>query len=412
MRAVPDPRSPRAKKHDLAEMLTCIIVAYVSGHTTMRRAVSWCKRHLKWLRKGLVLKNGIASVPTISRMLSEIDEELFLYAFMEWIGEILDTRGRHLAIDGKALRAAVSRVKGGATPLLMNTIDVATSLVVAQFPLLDKTNEIKTIPKLLELLNIKGSIITIDAIGTQTEIMEQICKQEGHFLLMVKKNQPNAFEEISDFFKMLEKAEEDGKLDRLYPELSGKYGRVISHEKNRDRHEYRDYRCCNDASCLTKSRNEWSFIKSVGYIRQTRILLVRNEEGKDTTPCPKEFKEKGTRRQEMPKEGDGRENDIQIVGIVSDLEMNAEDMGRRKRAHWGVENRLHHVLDDTFREDRSPAKRSKNNLALIRKFAYNILRIAMLDTSAEIPMTEMMDLFSDDASLISKYIFTGIACIY
>ena len=96
---------------------------------------------------------------------------------------------------------------------------------------------------------------------------------------------------------------------------------------------------------------------------------------------------------------------------VSDLEMHAMDMGRRKRDHWRAENCFHHVLDDTFREDRSPAKKSKNNLSLIRKFAYNIIRIAKINEDADLPLTEMMDRFADEQDLIIKYIFEGINCI-
>ncbi len=82
MRMVDDPRCPRANKHDLAEMLVCLVAAYVTGHTRLHRAQAWCSRHIKWLRKGLKLKNGIASVPTMSRLLSSLDYYLFLYAFV------------------------------------------------------------------------------------------------------------------------------------------------------------------------------------------------------------------------------------------------------------------------------------------------------------------------------------------
>ena len=411
MRTVPDPRSRQNQKHDVAEVLTYIVAAYVSGHTSLRRAVAWCKRRVNWLRKGLVLENGIASVATVCRILGNIDEELFLYAFMEWIGEILDTKGRHVAIDGKALRAAVSKVRGGRTPMLMNAIDVATGLVISQFPLLDKSNEIKTIPELLKLLDIKGSIITIDAIATQTDIMEQIVEREAHFEFFVKKNQPVAYEEITEWFESLEKTELEGLLGRKYPEIVGKYTRESLDEKYRDRYEYREYRCCNDAACLSKSRKIWPFVKSVGYIKQMRILRVRDSDGNDITPDREEFLRSGSGRQEKPLKGDSESDAVQVIGVVSDLEMHAKDMGRRKRDHWRVENCLHHVLDDTFREDRSPAKKSKNNLSLIRKFAYNIIRIAKINEDADLPLTEMMDRFADEQDLIIKYIFEGINCI-
>ena len=103
---------------------------------------------------------------------------------------------------------------------------------------------------------------------------------------------------------------------------------------------------------------------------------------------------KGSRRRPRPVRNEQMGEDIQETGMISDLELTAEEMGRIKREHWAVENRLHHVLDDTFRKDRSPAKRSKNNLALFRKFAYNILRIAILFGTCTEIMTEAMDEFS------------------
>ena len=417
MRMVPDPRCKWKKKHDMAEVLTCLVAGYVTGHTTLRRCLAWCARHQEWLKKmGLGLRNGIASIATVSRMLSGMDEELFLFAFMEWIGEILDTKGLHLAIDGKAIRAAASKVRGTKAPMLLNALDTATGLVLAQLPIQNKECEITQIPELLKLLDIRGSVITTDAIGTQTSIMEQIRGQGGHFLLMVKKNQPLSYEEIVRQFGKLEKDRErmrkESACHSQYPELMEAYDETSSFEKNRDRYEYRKYQACSHPAIVSRTRKEWPFLKSVGCVRQTRILMIRDADGVDITPDEATFREKGTFRQPKPEAGDHERSDIQTVGLISDVEMTAEEMGRCRREHWTVENRLHHVLDDTFREDRSPAKGSKNNLALIRKFAYNILRLAMLHLSTERPMTEMMDLFSDDGELLERYLFKGIESFY
>ena len=345
-----------------------------------------------------------------------MDEELFLFAFMEWIGEILDTKGLHLAIDGKAIRAAASRVRGTKAPMLLNAVDAATGLVMAQLPIQDKECEITRIPELLRLLDIRGSVITTDAVGTQTSIMEQIRGQGGHFLMMVKKNQPLSYGEIVRQFGELEKDRERMRKESAYhpqyPEMMEKYDEAASFEKNRDRHEYRKYQACSHPAIVSRTGKEWPFLKSVGCVRQARILMVRDADGADITPDEETFREKGTFRQPKAEAGDGEGADIQTVGLISDVEMTAEDMGRYRRGHWTVENRLHHVLDDTFREDRSPAKGSKNNLALIRKFAYNILRIAMIHLSTERPMTEMMDLFSDDKGLMERYLFKGIESFY
>ena len=114
---------------------------------------------------------------------------------------------------------------------------------------------------------------------------------------------------------------------------------------------------------------------------------------------------KGSRRIPVPSAEEGIGKDIQCTALISDLILTAEELG-------SIKNRLHHVLDDTFREDRSPAKKSRNNLSLIRKFAYNILRLAMYETGLTNIMTEMMDCFCDNATLREQYVFQGIASLY
>ena len=209
--------------------------------------------------------------------------------------------------------------------------------------------------------------------------MEQIIMQGGHFVMMVKRNQPNSYEEIVRQFEAMKTERERMKTDpayrTMYPEYMKKNDEVSYSEKNRDRYEYREYRIVNDASFVSRTSRQWPFVKSVGYVEQTRILVVRDEEGNDITPSKEKFVLEGSARQAAPGKGDKETDDIQVVGIISDKHMSAEEMGRCKREHWNVENRLHHVLDDTFREDRSPARGSKTNLALIRKFALNILRL-------------------------------------
>lgn len=289
-------------------------------------------------------------------------------------------------------------------------------LVLAQLPIPSKENEITNIPGLLSYLDIRGSTITADALNTQTSVMEQIIGQGGHFVMMVKKNQPNSYEEITRQFEAMkserERMETDPCYQTMYPEYMKKYDEKRCSEKNRDRYEYREYRIINDASFVSRTSKQWPFIKSVGYVEQTRILVVRDEDGKDITPTKERFVLEGSARQPAPGKGDREKDDIQVVGIISDKEMGAEEMGRYKREHWSVENRLHHVLDDTFREDRSPAKGSRNNLALIRKFALNILRLVQIQTNNPSPISEMMDLLNDDEDLLGMYVFGQIESLY
>ena len=417
MKSVEDPRSPREKKHELAAVLTCLVAGYVTGHTSLRRCLGWCRRHEEWLKKnGLPLPNGIASLSTVSRLLSTIDELLFLFAFIEWIGGIVRTKGVHLAVDGKALRAAAEKCKMKRAPMMLHVLEAATGLVLAQLPIPAKENEITNIPELLSYLDIRESTITADALNTQTSVMKQIIGQGGHFVMMVKRNQPNSYEEIVRQFGAMkleqERMRSDPSYKTMYPEYMEKYDEVAYSEKNRDRYEYREYRIINDASFVSRTSEEWPFIKSVGYVEQTRILMVRDEDGKDITPSKEKFVQEGSPRQPAPGKGDTEKDDIQVVGIISDKHMSAEEMGRCKREHWNVENRLHHVLDDTFREDRSPARGSRNNLALIRKFALNILRLVQIQTGNQSPIIEMMDLLNDDKDLLGKYIFEPIVSLY
>lgn len=143
-----------------------------------------------------------------------------------------------------------------------------------------------------------------------------------------------------------------------------------------------------------------------------RIPGEKDSQGNDVTPSKEEFLERGSRRVPTPSAEEGAGKDVQCTALISDLILTAEELGSIKRMHWSIENRLHHVLDDTFREDRSPAKKSRNNLSLIRKYAYNILRLAMYETGLTNIMTEMKDCFCDNAALREQYVFQGIASLY
>ena len=154
MRMVMDPRCGRKTLHDHTEILTCLIVGYLAGRNSIRRCLKWRENHENYLKQHMELKNGIASPATVSRILGNIDEEMFCLAFIEWMTGILSTKGINIAIDGKALRGGMEKIKGRQAPYILNAIDTATELVIAQLPIAEKENEITAIPRLLELLNI------------------------------------------------------------------------------------------------------------------------------------------------------------------------------------------------------------------------------------------------------------------
>lgn len=415
MRTVPDYRCAREKPHDHAEMLTYLVAGYLNGRASVGRALCWCEDNIEMLKKHMTLKKGIASEATISRMLNGIDTYMFMYSFMEWTAEILYEHGIHIIIDGKALKGAAEKIKNGNTPFILNAIDAATQMVIAQLPIEEKTNEITAIPKLLELLNIEGNTFTIDAIGTQKKIEEMIISEGGHFILQVKKNNPALYDEICDAFATFESelnCPEEEKSEKLKKYLE-KYDRWQSREKNRERIEYRDMKVCTDASFLDCVREgDIGYIVTVGCMEQVRIPIEKDDEGNDITVGIREYLEKGTVRKPRPEKSDNMGAEYQQVGMISDLVLSAENMAKYKREHWKIENNLHHVLDDAFREDRSTAKGSKNNLSVIRKIAYNILRIAIIRDHPRWGIQRMMDYFSTHLELTEKMLFAPIPSFY
>lgn len=348
---MPDYRCGRRKPHDLSEMLAYLIAGYSNGRTSVGRALVWCENHIDMLRRHMELKSGIASEATVSRMLNGIDGEMFALAFMEWVAEILKERGIHIIIDGKALRGATEKIKGGNTPYVLNAIDAATELVVAQLAISEKTNEITAIPELLEMLDVQDNVFTIDAIGTQKKIERLIVENGGHFVLQVKKNNPALYEEILTSFAAFEqelelKPEERTKKSKQYME---KYDKWQKQEKNRERIEHREVRVCSDASFLECVRQgEMPFIKSVGCVTQIRVPVEKDPEGNDITVSREEFLKNGSCRKPRPQGGDGISDDYQQTGMISDLILTAEEMAVYMHRHRKIENSLHHVLDDAF----------------------------------------------------------------
>ena len=412
MRMVIDPRCGRKTKHDHAEILTYLAAGYLAGRDSVRRCLQWCRNHIDFLRQHLELENGIASPATVSRILGNIDEEIFCLAFIEWMTGILNTKGINIAIDGKALRGSTEKIRNRKTPYILNVIDTATALVIAQLPIAEKENEITAIPKLLKLLNIQESLVTIDAVGTVQSVIDTINEKEADYLLTVKKGNPLTYQETKEMFAELGKENEriTAHPDQTvtYEKQMDSYDVFKTIEKNRSRMEYRTMQICHNMDLITLCKKQKE-IKTVGWLEQIRIPMEKDKDGKDITPAYEDFIKNGTVRRPRITTGDDLTDDIHQVGLISSREMSAQETLKIKRNHWKIENSLHYVLDDLFREDRSSARKSKNNLAVIRKIAYNLLRIAILREKTESGPTEMRDQFNDDLTLIEKYAFRGIA---
>ena len=352
--------------------------------------------------------NGVPSVSTMSRMLAAVDEEMVSLALINWIGEVFNTRGIHIAIDGKGLRAAARKVREGKTPYILNAIDTASRLVIGQLVIHEKANEMTAIPELVELLEIKGSTITIDAIGVTENIMNAIHDNGGEFVIQVKKNCRELYEELMRLFEGLSEDKGNNPKD-FRDKYGGCYSEARTTEKNRERYEYRTIQSYSDPGGIQEKR---PYIASVGRGKQVRIMQIQDECGKDITPGIAEFLEKGSKKQ--PKRaGEGTEQDAGWFGLAASKVLDAEEMLDYKRRHWAIENCLHYVLDETFGEDKSTIRLGKNTMSLLRKCAYNIARLLQMENlEGQGGIPDIIDNVCDNLEIGLQMIFKAIPSRY
>lgn len=412
LRDIPDPRCSRAKPHELEEIFVCIIMGLLSGKTKLRRIVRWSKRHLEELRKYMPFPNGVPSVSTMSRMLAAVDEDMVSLAIMNWIGEISNTRGIHIAIDGKGLRAAAHKVRDEKTPYILNAIDTASKLVIGQLAIREKTNEMAAIPALVEMIEMEGSTITIDAIGATENIMNAVCNSGGKFVLQIKRNCPALYAELMELFDGLSEDQERDK-EEFQNKYGDHYSEITTSEKNRERYEYRKYQSYSDGEGIKAIQEERPHVACVGRLKQVRIMQVQDDSGNDITPCLTDFLKEGSKKQPKPTEGDGIDHDIQWAGLISSKVLNAEELMNFKREHWAVENSLHYVLDEIFGEDKSTIRLGKNTMSVLRKCAYNIVRLLQMeDSEGREYIPDVIDDICDDLGIGFRMIFKSIPSYY
>jgi len=334
---VKDPRINRSKRHKLIDILVIAICGVICGADSWVDIEMFGKSKLDWLKTFLKLPNGIPSHDTFGRVFAAINPEEFEKSFMEWVQAINEmTQGQVIAIDGKQLRGSNDHENGKNAIYMVSAWATENELVLGQRKVDDKSNEITAIPKLLNLLEIAGCIITIDAIGTQTKIAKTIVDREGDYLLAVKENQGNLYEDIHDLF------EDDQKHN--FENAPYNYAKTVN--KDHGRIEIRQCWAISDAEYLAAIRNweRWHGLKSLAMIVSERRI--------------------------------GEESEVQTHYFITSLENNAGKILNAKRSHWGVENSLHWVLDIAFNEDHSRVRKDNapQNFAVLRHMALNLLK--------------------------------------
>ena len=322
-----DPRINRKKRHLLLDIIILSILAVLCGAESYDSIELFGETNYAFLKQILRLPNGIPSHDTINRVFSILNAKQFERLFIQWANG-LKANGvlEHvIAIDGKTVRGSKDSFHNTSPIHLVHAWSVENNLCLGQLKTETKSNEITAIPEILDLLEIKGSIITIDAMGTQKAIAEKIIEKEAHYILAVKDNQKTLCLEVETACK------------RYHPIVD-----VSETEKGHGRIETR--RCqVFEKGLIVDSENSWKGLQTI--IKITSIREIRDK----TT------------------------NEVRYY--ISSLDC-FQPFNTYIRNHWGVENQLHWTLDMVFREDeqRKRTKHAAQNFAIVRKIALNLLK--------------------------------------
>lgn len=340
---IPDPRINRKKKYLLVDVLLSAVCAVLCGAESFVEIAMYAKQMEQWLKDkiGLDLEFGIPSHDTYRRVFELMDPHAFRMAFIEWAESLRSpATGEVISIDGKALRATRNGRKEHSAIYRVSAWASESGISLGQMKCHEKSNEITIIPPLLDLLNIHGSTITLDAVGCQTKIIDKIRGKKGDYVVAVKANQKTLSKNIKNIFTQLE----------LQP-LSERRASYYTHtEKTHGRFEERVYETLSDKEAkklgLLNTMAPWKDLNSI-----TRVVSSRSVGS---------GKAKTTTRYYM-----------------SSLTSNAKKIAQVIRCHWNVENKLHWSLDVTFGEDHSTIRtgHAAENFALIRRLTLNLLKM-------------------------------------
>ena len=363
-----DPRDTRGKKYKLIDIIIMTIYGLLCGLKDFVNIADFMKLKEDYFTKLLKLENGTPSHDCLSDVFAAIDSKKFMEVFIEWTKDIIKTKtGKNISIDGKAVKSATDKINNGNIPYIVSAFIGEIGLSIGQVKVDDKSNEITAIPDLLDLLDIEGATITIDAIGTQEDIVNKIVDKKAHYVLPVKDNQKELRKQIKSQFES---------YNNLYGNSEIYHEKTI--EKDHGRIEEREYFLCYDISKI-KDKEKWKTVKSIAYTRVSRTY-----------------------------------NDETIITdnyYIIDYKISIEKLIEAIRDHWNIECGLHWKLDVILDEDhsRNRENNSINNLSIMRKIIFNL---ASLDNSfGKVPLQRKLTRYMLDFTNIEKLIFEIIPSI-
>lgn len=355
-----DPRDNRGKRYLLMDLLIMVIYGVLNGYDDFENMAYFLKQKESYFKK-LLLIEKTPSHDCLSDLFSTIDAKEFMNIFVEWVKTIVEQRtGVTIAIDGKAIKSARDKINGGNTPYILSAYLTEIGISIGQVEVDKKSNEIKSIPELLRLIDIEGNYITIDAAGTQEGVVKLIVQLGGHYVLNVKANQKILMNDLQTYFNA-----NIGKTSKIKTYTTNL-------EKNHGREEYREYYLSYDTNCIT-NKQKWDTVASIGMVRVYRKTNDKLE--------------------------------INDHYYIMDTSITMEMFIKSTRNHWNIECGLHWRLDVILNEDhsRNRVKNSISNLSIIRKIVFNLVR---LDTSfGKISFEKKMTRYKTDFENIENLIF-------
>ena len=331
---LPDPRAEPRTRHLLIDILTISLLAIVGGAEGFNDIELFGRMKEEWLRGFLELPNGIPSHDTINRVFSMLSPEAFNKCFIAWTQALAKKLKGVVAIDGKTLRRSFGSTSKTTALHVVSLWSAENDLVMGQIRTATKSNEITAIPKLLEMLDITGCTVTIDAMGCQKEIARKVLDRGANYVFGLKGNQENTFDAVKYLFDWEEKNGYSGVFHRGYETIEKDHGRI----------EKRTVHTISNLDGI-EGFEKWPGLRSLAMVISTREIM-------------------------------GQSPTTERRYYLSSLEGNAETMSMAIRSHWGIENKLHWVLDMNFREDyaRNRTDHSAENMAILRHMALNLLK--------------------------------------
>ena len=334
---VHDPRIDRGKEHQLIDILFISVAGTIAGCDGPSDIAEFARTQLAWCRKFVPLKNGAPAHDTIGRVLSLIRPLEFQNAFVDWIASFAsqdDGEPRFIPIDGKTLRGSHSARHRDQPLHLVSAWATKQGMTLGQVAVDTKSNEITAIPKLLEMLELKGAIISIDAMGCQKEIARKIANGGGDYVLAAKDNHPKLCEALRVFF--LERHEQGDFRDVGCRQLT-------TQERSRGRQETRHYLIAPLPESIKGLRRDWKGLKSIG-----QVITITECNGKETS-------------------------DVRFY--ISSREPKVKEFAKSTRGHWSIES-MHWILDVVFDEDASRIRNGDGteNFGFLRKFVLSLLK--------------------------------------